>query len=208
MSVRIDDEAKTISLSVRDLAADETLSGSISAEAMPAARAALGREAHAAHQEACAAADATYQGEYTLRHTFPFEEWTVTVQGRLDGLYVSSDTYVVEEVKSVHSIERALEQLGAGAYRSWTLQLRIYTLFLARESGRATDGYLVLAEVRGGATERVPVDLNEDELEAAIAARLRAIIAEHEERREWRERLATLSTEVPVSYTHLRAHET
>ncbi len=206
MTVRIDDEAKTISLSVRDLAA-EGPAGSISAEAMPAARAALGRDVHAAHHEARAATHKTYQGETALTHTFPFDGWTVTVQGRIDGLYVDRGRTVVEEVKSVHSVEHAAARLEEGAYRSWTLQLRLYMLFLARESGKETRGYLVLAEVRSGATRRVAVELDEEGLEAAIAARLRAIVVEHEERRAWHERLAELADAVPFPFEAMRPHQ-
>ncbi len=207
MSVRIDDEAMTISLSVRDLAAGVSFAGSISAEAMPAARAALGRELHTAHQQSRAATHKTYRGEYTLKHTFPFDAWTVTVQGRIDGLYEHRGRYVIEEIKSVHSLERALGQLGEEAHRSWTLQLRIYMLLLARESGKATEGYLVLAELRSGDTRRVRVDLDEDELEGVIAVRLRAIIAEHAAQREWRARLATLAQEVAFPFETMRPHQ-
>jgi len=207
MTVRIDDEAKRISLSVRDLAAGEGGAGSISAEAMPAARAALGREVHAAHQEARAATHKTYEREYTLKHTFPFEGWTVTVQGRIDGLYLSGGKYVVEEVKSVYSIERGLERLGTDANGPWALQLRLYMLFLARESGRQTEGCLVLAELRSGRTERVPVALDEEELASFIASSLRGLIAEHQARRAWRERLARLADEVPFPFETMRPHQ-
>ena len=79
MTVRIDGEAKTIALSVRDLAAGDALTGSISAEGMPAARAALGREVHEQHQRARVEEHATYRAEQTLRHSFPFDGWTVHV---------------------------------------------------------------------------------------------------------------------------------
>jgi len=207
MTVRIDDETKTISLSVRDLALGEGGAGSISAEAMPAARAALGREAHAAHQDARAAADETYEREYTLKHTFPFEGWTVAVQGRIDGLSRSGEKFVVEEVKSVYSIERGLDRLRGSTNGSWALQLRLYMLFLARESGKETEGHLVLAELRSGRTERVPIALDEQELEAFIASSLRGLIAEHEARRAWRERLATLADEVPFPFETMRPHQ-
>jgi DNA excision repair protein ERCC-2 len=207
MTVRIDDEAKTISLSVRDLASDAALCGSISAEGMPAARAALGREAHEAHQDARAGTDTTYRSEQTLRHTFPFEGWTVTVQGRIDGVYEHRGHTVIEEIKSVDSIERAVEQLEAGGYSVWLRQLQTYMLLLGQKSSRPTDGFLVLVELRTGETRRVPVELDETALAQVIATRLRTLIDEHAARRAWYERLSTLADEVPFPFESMRPYQ-
>jgi len=207
MTVRIDDEAKTVSLGVRDLASDEALCGSISAEGMPAARAALGRDAHEAHQNARLETHRTYRREQTVRHTFPFDGWTVTVHGRIDGLYEHQGRTVIEEVKSVDSLERAANTLATGGYGVWLRQLRIYMLLLGRESGKPTDGFLVLVELRTGETRRVPVELDEAALEQSLAARLRGLIEEHEARRAWHERLATLAAGVPFPFESMRPYQ-
>jgi len=207
MTIRIDDDTHTLSLSIRDLAADETTMGSISAEAMPAARAALGREAHTTHQHARTEAHPGYQSEVLITHTFECDTWTVKAQGRMDGVYRLDEANVVEEIKSVRSIDHAVEKLNAGAYRAWTLQLRLYMLFLGRESGLTTHGDLVLVEIRAGAGRAVRVALDQDELEAAVTARVRAIISEHEQRLAWRERLSQLAGEVPFPFDTMRPHQ-
>jgi len=215
MSVRIDDEARAVWLSVRDLAGEQAMAGSISAEGMPAARAALGREVHEAHQQARASTHKTFRGEQTLKHSFPFEGWTVHVHGRIDGVYEHRGRTIVEEVKSVRSLERVVERLGAehdqdgpaGAWRTWRLQLELYVLFLTRETGRAADGFLVLIDVRTGETRRVAIEVDEAQLDAIVAARVRAIIDEHEAAKAWRARIAVLSDAIPFPFARMRPHQ-
>lgn len=215
MSIRIDDEARAVWLSVRDLAGGEAMTGSISAEGMPVARAALGREVHAAHQRSRASTHKTFRSEHTLKHSFPFDGWTVHVHGRIDGLYEHRGRYVVEEVKSVRSIERAVEQLEGGreqdvtggGYRPWLLQLRLYTLFLVRETGRAADAFLILIDVRTGESRRLPVEVDEAEIEGIVAARVRAIVDEHEALKAWRAQLAELAESVPFPFDTMRPHQ-
>ncbi|MBN1918879.1 MAG: PD-(D/E)XK nuclease family protein [Verrucomicrobia bacterium] len=207
MSIRIDDEARAVWLSVRDLAGVDAPAGSISAEGMPAARAALGREVHEAHQHSRASTHKTFRSEHTLKHSFPFDGWTVHVHGRIDGLYRHRGRSIVEEVKSVRSLERAVERLDGDVYGAWLLQLRLYVLFLARETGRAADGVLILIEVRTGESRRLPVEVNEAELDAIIGARVRTIIEEHEALTAWRERLAELADNVPFPFAAMRPHQ-
>src|SRR5437773_940158 len=87
MSVKIHLEKKTIALGVGDLVADPTVSSGRAAGMRMWTRLALGREVHVKHQRAQAELHEGYAREIFVRYTTTVDEFSVIVQGRIDGVY-------------------------------------------------------------------------------------------------------------------------
>jgi hypothetical protein len=59
--------------------------GSLHLAPMLRSRAAMGRSVHEVHQSAQQTADPSYRAEVTLRHQVSIDDYTVHLQGRIDG---------------------------------------------------------------------------------------------------------------------------
>src|SRR4029453_3443553 len=101
MTIRFDPTTRTLWLSIRDLVDPTAFPASVSLPPMLRSRAAMGRETHAVHQAAQQAALPSYRAEVTIRQQFLIEDYTVHLQGRIDGLYEDQNTLIVEEIKSL-----------------------------------------------------------------------------------------------------------
>src|SRR5262249_12752076 len=94
MTIRFDPTTRTLWLSIRDLVDTTAFPGSVSLTLTLRSRAAMGRETHAVHQAAQQAALPSYRAEVTIRQQFLIEDYTVHLQGRIDGLYEDQNTLI------------------------------------------------------------------------------------------------------------------
>src|SRR5262249_34440719 len=179
MSIRIDEDTKTISLGVRDLCDSEALGGSLNLSPLSAARKEMGREAHSAYQATQSAQHRTYLKEFFLRHTMQFGNYSVLIHGRIDGVYEQEGTTVIEEVKSVLSgtQDATLESVPV----AHILQLRIY-LYLWAELHPDDDvvGRLVLVRCEPEEIRSLEVVPDTNAVRSVIHGRLKQIVDEHE----------------------------
>ena len=124
MAVVLDPIARTLSLSVRDLAAERGFSR-IGADREGWSSYAAGTELHARVLAARLRAVPGYRREVFVRHEFAIRGWSVAVQGRIDGLLPQADGgWIVEEFKTA-SIAREAARAFAGSERH-RRQLLIY----------------------------------------------------------------------------------
>ena len=86
MAVKIDLARKKISLGVGDLLAEALRTGGV-AGLWTHTRLALGREVHATHQRSQAELHEGYLQEVVVRYITQVDEFRVTIQGRIDGVY-------------------------------------------------------------------------------------------------------------------------
>ena len=179
MSIHIDEENKTISLSVRDLCGSEALGGSLNLSPLSAARNEMGREVHSAYQATQSAQHGTYLKEHSLRHAMQYGNYTVLIHGRVDGVYEQEGTTVIEEVKSIlsGSEEATLESVPI----AHVLQLRIY-LYLWAELHPDDNvvGRLVLVRCESEQIRSLEVVPDADAVRSVIHERLKQIVEEHE----------------------------
>ncbi len=100
--IRWKDDSKTLELSVRDLVERSAPSGHLQMAVVQtlSARAAAGRRVHTVWQTERAADDSDFVAEARVRVQLAIGEWTVVLQGRVDGLTQEGDRPIVEEVKS------------------------------------------------------------------------------------------------------------
>ena len=100
MAVKIELAKKKITLSVGDLVAEPLTGAGRGAGLSVWTRLALGREAHVKHQRRQADRHEGYAREIAVRYRTTVDDFQVTIQGRLDGIY-RGGRCIVEEIKSV-----------------------------------------------------------------------------------------------------------
>ena len=100
--IRFNDSERTLELSVRDLVERSAPSGDLQVAVVQSlqARAAAGRRVHTRYQRERSVEDADFVAEARVRVQLPIGEWTVVLQGRIDGLSTQDGRALVEEVKS------------------------------------------------------------------------------------------------------------
>ena len=107
----------------------------------------------AVHRRVLSEALATIPGyavEKAVRLTFPVDDFTAILEGRLDGRFEDEEgTVVVDEVKSVHFAEELPRLLGSPRLERFGRQLQWYLLAVSGTEGRAVRGRLVLAGPNG-----------------------------------------------------------
>ena len=120
-----------------------------------------------------------YAVEKAVRLTFPVDDFTAILEGRLDGRFEDEEgNVVVDEVKSVHFAEELPRLLGSPRLERFGRQLQWYLLAVARAEGRPVRGRLVLADIETGDTRLVPVAWDPAEVEADLVERVRGALAE------------------------------
>jgi len=188
MALRFDDDARTLSCSVRDLVELGFRTGHLSLELVRSRqhRMAEGRAVHQAWQTERAEQDQVFEAEKTLRTQLGIGAWTVEVHGRVDGLTREGDRTVVEELKSVALDHDRLYDTTPDDFAAYTAQLQVYLWILARE--RRTEpatGRLVLVSVLDGSRHVLGVEVDQDELDARIRRWLGRALAVRDDRIAW-----------------------
>ena len=98
-----------------------------------------------------------YAVEKAVRLTFPVDDFTAVLEGRLDGRWEDGGRVVVDEVKSLHFAEDLARLPGSPRLERFQLQLRWYMHAVAAAEGRAVAGRLILADIETGATKILEV---------------------------------------------------
>ena len=88
-----------------------------------------------------------YEAERAVRLTFPVDDFTAVLEGRLDGRFEEEGRVVVDEVKSLHFAEDLAKLPGSPRLARFETQLRWYLLAVSRAEGRDVAGRLVLADI-------------------------------------------------------------
>lgn len=187
MSLRWDDAARTLALSVRDLVSEGAPRGHLQLEVVQrrSSRAAQGQAVHQEWQRARAAADPEYRAEVRVLEHIAVEAWTVALHGRVDGLTREGDRAVVEEVKSTALDAARLLGTSAEDWPQHTAQLEVYLWMLAREGVDRPVGRLVLVSIADGCRHVLGVELDADRVEAWVRARLDELVRARELRIAW-----------------------
>lgn len=206
MSIRIDEETRTISLSVRDLCGPEAVGGSLNLSPLVAARQEMGREVHAAYQEAQSSKHESYLREHTLRYSTQFSRYAIEIQGRIDGVYEHNGRTVIEEVKSVLTFAPDLS--AESVPLAHVLQLKIYLyLWSQLHPGAPLLGRLVL--IRCEPEEIRPLEILPDAetAESLIRRRLKQIVDGHEEACRFRALKQARADSIVFPFPKMRRHQ-
>jgi DNA excision repair protein ERCC-2 len=137
--IRFDEAARTVTLSVRDLADDGDYRFSGPTPLSLHRRAALGRQEHEVHQGAREEELSSYRRERSIRYETRLDSWTAVVTGRIDGIYTDeARRTVIEEVKTVVGGPDEIEAADQSTFPAYTRQLQLYR-FLLEETSAALD---------------------------------------------------------------------
>lgn len=194
MPIKIDLNQRTVTLGVGDLVAEETARvGQIGGISF-FARMALGRGAHDSHQKDQRDLIGEYRKEIAIKHALRVDDFDVTIQGRIDGVYERDGCLTVEEVKSVVATPPQFLQIEPRQYPTYSAQLQVYCYLLRQAGNERVEGTLVFVNVADNAKRALPVPYSIAEVHALVTQRVRALIAlaNHEEsQRRQRRALAT-----------------
>ncbi len=136
MAPRFDAERLTLDLAVADLLEGNLLRSLGFANRGGYERLWLGQAIHSRYQEQALGEDPTYRREVHVTCSFLHRGWTVTVQGRIDGVRREPDgSLVVEEIKSV----RRGGSLAPAVREMYQRQALLYAWMLGRLPGRRGD---------------------------------------------------------------------
>jgi len=187
VAIRYDDEARTITLGVRDLAEAGGPRGHLSIDVAQrrAARAAQGREVHTRWQADQQADDETYRAEVRLEHQQAVDGWTITLHGRVDGLTEVEGHTVVEEVKSTALDASGLYASTLADWPSYVAQLEVYLWMLAAASEERPVGRLVLVSITDGSQHILGVALDADVVQQRIREVFERLVTRRERRLAW-----------------------
>lgn len=205
MAPRFDLDSKSLVLGVADLLDAQLVRSLGFANRGGYERMWLGQAIHSRYQEKAIEADPTYRSEVHLKHTFEHRGWTVTIQGRVDGLRKEPDgRKVVEEIKSV----RRGANLMPATRDLYQRQASIYVWLLSRleadAEGPPASAELILIEIGGEGVIREPVEVNLKVMDAAIKRRLNGLLRTFKQRLEAREARREAAEGLQFPYPVLR----
>lgn len=189
-------ENKHISLSVRDLLSAPAKSfKTLSSFPLPQ-RGMLGKQAQIKTQQQKQKAFGMFHREYPVSGDFFLGEYSVTINGRIDGVYEVNKRLEVEEIKSVILTASEFKDLLIDKYPEYSEQLLFYCYLLQRENnGIEIVPYLTLVNLVNDKSRHFDVLYNPLTIESLLSSRLQSIIQEIEdERKITKERTQILSS--------------
>ena len=188
MTVRIDWDKKEIILSVKDLTSQDYVPSDYYVEDNLPMRASLGRSVHQESQRYRSETEPAYAREVMVKYETNLFNFHIIINGRVDGVYESEDSIVVEEIKSVFNIAGVRHGIENGIYEAFFEQTEYYIWLLKKQLDKRVSGYILFVGIVDGQTERIPVKFNEKELMRKFENRISSIIKEAELKREWQKK--------------------
>lgn len=190
MSIRFDDENRSVQLGVRDLAFVDAGGGLDSDLALPLSRLAMGRVAQGIHKRRARSVAQPDCIEVTIRFETRVLGYRVEITGRIDALVDDDDALVVEEVKTVFRrgdrLPRDPQTPGLENYR---MQALVYAFLVESERCCPVRCRLALVSAADDTCVEIPLGYDASEVDRFLAVRLERIIREYEEERTRRQRL-------------------
>ena len=121
--------SKQIKVSVRNLVEFVLRSGDIDNTFVGSTRAVEGTRAH---QKVQSSYGEEYTPEYTLKHILNYEDFTIEIEGRADGILIENENIIIDEIKST---TRPLDEIDEGYYNQlhWA-QGKCYGYMYAKEN--------------------------------------------------------------------------
>ncbi|MEE2751516.1 MAG: DEAD/DEAH box helicase family protein [Myxococcota bacterium] len=205
MAIVFEDDTRRLVLGVGDLVGLRPQRGHLRMEAVlgSSARMAAGRQAHSEWQRERTQDDPAFHAEVSLSVRRVVRDWECHVRGRLDGLSLVDETWMIEEVKSTMLSSERILAASAGGWLDWEEQARIYA-WLAEAGGRTPVGArLVVVSLVDGKRHEFPVDLDVEAVGAEMESRLERLLCKREAWLAWR----AVRRSVPVVFPHAQARE-
>jgi DNA excision repair protein ERCC-2 len=206
MSLRLDENSRTLSLSVGDLCDEIAGGGSLNATPFQATRLDMGREVHVLHQSESRLQQPGYVTEYPIRFVTAVRGYTIIIQGRLDGLYQEDGAWTIEEVKSVLDWQNPFT-LSTVPFH-YILQLQMYLfLCLQNPDARHVIGRLVLISCDLSRKHILEVAAEPDKTWELMRAALERFLDRHEQEQVDHARKRTWATRLTFPFPAIRQYQ-
>ena len=166
----------------------------------------LDREVHTIYQATQAATHESYLKEHSLRYTTRHGNYSVVIHGRIDGVYETDGTTVIEEVKSVLSFAEGVAATSPPL--AYVLQLQVYLYLWGQlHPGARVAGKLVL--IRCEPEEIRPLEILPDTgaVESLIEHRLKQILDDHEQACRHRALKQSRAESIHFPFPGMRKHQ-
>ena len=131
MTIRIED--KSISLSVRDLIRFNPNPSKVLSPFPFPQRGILGRQAQTKLQQSKQKSFGIFHKEFTVSHQFHYQNFKITLSGRIDGIYELKDRVEVEEIKTVLFNSTDFKNVDIDSFPEFIEQVSFYSYFLYLE---------------------------------------------------------------------------
>ncbi len=131
MAIQINN--KQIQLSVRDLARTAAHKSKLLTPFPLPQRGMLGKQAQAKVQKKETTLRGIFHQEKHVRQVFKYRGYTITVQGRIDGLFERPDQIDIEEIKSVILQAKDFKNIDIDDYQEYTDQVLIYAYLIQKD---------------------------------------------------------------------------
>src|SRR5512140_1739242 len=210
--MKIDCEKREIVCSVNDLTYDSAHHRIGGDRGEGFRRMWMGQDLHTRRAEQRANEDPNYRPEVWVTHDFESKGWTVTIQGRIDGLSIDKTNrqLILEEVKSLH-----FELELAGIYRSEKLQrflyqLMLYAFLLTRRedlSDFAVLPQLVLIDIASDNVRIVDAPYDSGKIESLLVTSLEEMVDGLEADRALQAAKRSFAESLPFPFDTLRPHQ-
>ena len=174
MAVKIDNN--NITLSVRDLVGYGSQRQILSSFPMPQ-RGMLGQQAQANVQQTKKRTRGLFHTEYSVNHSYQYQGYHFTVQGRIDGVYKFQNRIEIEEIKSVILSKKEFKLLNIEKHPEYINQALFYAYLLQDElQGIEIGVYVILVNLIDNTKRTFPVVYDRQYVEQMLLNKFSSII--------------------------------
>jgi DNA excision repair protein ERCC-2 len=189
MAIKIED--KNITLSVRDIVGAGNQRQVLSSFPLPQ-RGMLGQQAQANVQQIKDHRRGLFHTEYFVSHTYPYQGYQFTVQGRIDSVYQFQNRMEIEEIKSVILTKKEFNGLHIEKHPEYINQALFYAYLLQDKLKSIEIGvYIILVNLIDNSKRSFSIPYNRKSVERLLLRRFDTILQNIGER----ERKITFRTE-------------
>lgn len=206
MAIKI--ENNHISLAVRDLLSLKSqASKTLSSFPLPQ-RGMLGKQAQLKTQQHKQKSFGLFHREYSVNGEFKIDDYSISVNGRIDGLYELESRLEVEEIKSVILTASEFKNLNIDKYPEFSEQLLFYCYLLQKQNnGIEIIPYLTLVNLVNDRTRNFTINYNQLSVESILYQRLRSIIDEIEREKQFTHQRQSQLTSINFQLTEDRPQQ-
>lgn len=158
--MEIHSSEKKVSLSVGEFSEFNSLAQGSRLPGAGVWRAILGTSWHRELEKQSSEENPNLRFELPLEVTWPYQDWILRFQGRIDQIEVKEDQVEIVEVKSVARALPISESAVAEDYPSYLIQLATYCVLVNALPGleeKTVQGTLLLVDINSGVQQRVPL---------------------------------------------------
>ncbi len=177
MAIKI--EAKTISLTVRDLVQLNKKSRSMLSSFPLPQRGLLGKQAQIKLQQQQQKSFGFFHQEYPVKGNFEYNEYCCNISGKIDSLFLIDTRLEIEEIKSVILTSADFKKFNIDLFPEFSEQLLFYCYLLQKEqAGREIVPYLTIINLVDNKVRHIRINYAPLAVENLLFRRLQSIIDE------------------------------